>query len=149
MEKSKEESATKIKVLFLDCDGVVNCEKTFQRHRGVIGIDPYMAFLVGNMIDDLDLKVVLSSSWRHSKEGIDEVSRQVYQVFDITPSCSGIRGEEIKQWLDRHPEVEKYAILDDDTDMLPEQFPNFFKTSWKDGVTPEIIKAVRKHFEPS
>ena len=50
--------------------------------------------------------------------------------------------------LDRISEMEeKYAILDDDTDMLPEQFPNFFKTSWEVGVTPEIIEKVRKHFE--
>lgn len=135
-------------VLFLDIDGVVNCAKTFQRHRGFIGIDPYMAFLVGNMVDDLDLKVVLSSSWKNAKEGQEEVRRQVCDFIDCTPSLLGdtIRGDEIKTWLDKHPEVEKYAILDDDSDMLPEQFPNFFKCSWEEGITPEIIKRVRKHF---
>jgi hypothetical protein len=32
-----------------------------------------------------------------------------------------IRGEEIKAWLHQHPEVTRYAIVDDDSDMLPEQ----------------------------
>jgi hypothetical protein len=152
-----------MKILFLDIDGVVNCEKTMQRHRGAIGIDPYMAFLVGNMVQELDLKVVLSSSWRHWDEGVEEINNQVIPIFDKTgrepyikeeeeavPKIYTQRGREIKKWLDAHPEVEKYAILDDDTDMLPEQLPNFFKTSWKTGVTPEIIEKVKNHFsEPS
>src|SRR3989344_9306803 len=77
---------SKAKVLFLDIDGVVNCETTTQRHRGFIGIDPYMAFLVGNMVDDLGLFVVLSSSWRHFHgDGIKEISKQVCPIVDITP----------------------------------------------------------------
>lgn len=141
-------------VLFLDIDGVCNSKETAQRHRGFIGIDPYMAFLVGNMVDDLDLKVVLSSSWRHSKDGIDEVKSQVCDLLDITGDADYTeekvntqRGREIKAWLDKHPEVLRYAILDDDTDMLPEQFPNFFKTSWDTGMTPEIVEKIKKHFE--
>lgn len=142
-----------MKVLFLDIDGVVNCEMTFQRHRGIIGIDPYMAFLIGRMVDDLGLKVVLSSSWRHSKEGINEVKKQVCPILDITPVLDNphgehqIRGEEIGVWLVRHPEVTKYAILDDDSDMLPEQLPNFFQTSWKVGITKEIIEKITNHFK--
>ena len=147
-----------MKVLFLDIDGVCNSKNTTYRRDGYIGIDPYMAFLVGNMVDDLDLKVVLSSSWRHLKEGVDEISKRVCPIFDVTGTgkyikeeeeqgMHTIRGREIKAWLDEHPDVEKYAILDDDTDMLPEQFPYFFKTSWETGVTPEVIKEVRKYFE--
>lgn len=167
-----------MKILFLDIDGVVNCATTTQRHRGFIGIDPYMAFLVGDLVDRLDLKVVLSSTWRKSEDGREEVRKQVCKFIDITPSIndpalyeSGTsfikRGYEIKSWLDNNPlvkcdtptscpypmramcqghEVEKYAILDDDSDMLEEQMPNFFKTSWQTGVTPEHIKLLESHF---
>ena len=40
-----------------------------------------------------------------------------------------MRGEEIKTWLEHHPEVENYVIIDDDSDMLPEQLDNFVHTS--------------------
>lgn len=137
-----------MKVLFLDIDGVVNCKHTTQRHRGTIGIDPYMAFLVGKITLNVpDLKVVLSSSWRNFEDGRAEVERQVCKLHDVTPSrLMGIRGEEINQWLQEHPEVTRYAILDDDSDMLPEQLPNFFRTSWDTGITEEIADAVTAHF---
>lgn len=141
-----------MKVLFLDIDGVCNCATTAQRHRGVIGIDPFMALLVGRIVEATDCKIVLSSSWRHWEEGRDEVRRQVWDFIDVTPSMpkSGgaedmERGFEIQDWLDRHPEVTKFAILDDDSDMLPEQKPSFFKTSWQTGLTEEIAKQVIDH----
>ena len=43
-------------------------------------------------------------------------------------SESRVIGEEIKAWLDKQTEPYKYVILDDDCDMLPEQFPYFVQT---------------------
>ena len=153
---TQENKQEKIKVLFLDIDGVVNCVNTSQRHRGFIGIDPYMALLVGRITLALpELKVVLSSSWRNMTEGRAEVESQVVKLFDQTPpdwfdrenNHHSTRGEEIQKWLDAHPEVEKYAILDDDSDMLESQLPNFFKTTWLNGITEEIVEAVIKHLK--
>jgi hypothetical protein len=144
-----------MKVLFLDIDGVVNCATTVQRYRGYIGIDPYMAFLVGKITLEVpDLKVVLSSSWRNfHKDGIGEISRQVVPLYDVTPppwfsdGKHSTRGEEIQAWLDTHPEVTTYAILDDDTNMLLTQAPNYFQTTWKDGLTEEIMSDVIDHLK--
>jgi hypothetical protein len=135
------------KVLFLDIDGVCNSAQTINRsHRGVIGIDPYMAFLVGKITLDTGCEVVLSSSWRHSKTGREEVEQAVVPCIDITPTGDdGFRGKEIKAWLDAHPDVTHYAILDDDSDMLPTQLPHFFQTSWETGLTEEIAQAVTRH----
>jgi hypothetical protein len=47
------------------------------------------------------------------------------------------RGSEIAEWLSRHPEVDRYAIVDDDSDMLPEQVPFFVQTSFETGMTDE------------
>lgn len=155
-----------MKVLFLDIDGVVNCATTTQRHRGTIGIDPYMAFLVGKITLDTGCKVVLSSTWRHWEDAREEVRKQVVDFIDITPSMPipysekerlGLssmaelceRGKEIADWLVRNPTVERYAILDDDSDMLPEQLPNFFKTSWQTGLTEEIANRVTEHLNSS
>lgn len=138
-------------ILFLDIDGVVNCKSTMQRHRGAIGIDPYLAFLVGKIQLDTGCKVVLSSTWRLWEDSREEVRKQVVDFIDVTVDlglanyADKPRGQEIQQWLDRHPTVIKYAILDDDSDMLDEQLPNFFKTSWDTGITEEIAKAVTEH----
>lgn len=134
----------KIKVLFLDIDGVVNCATTQQRHRGFIGIDPYMAFLVGKIKLDTNCEVVLSSSWRFTKDGVDEIKKQVCDIFGCTGSDeSGFRGDEIRSWLSAHPEVKTYAILDDNSDFFADQ--NLFKTSWEKGITQEIAEQVTRH----
>jgi hypothetical protein len=143
-----------IKVLFLDCDGVINSEECMTRglFKTDFPVDPYMAFLVGKIQLDTDCKVVLSSSWRHHEPSVEKLNKQLVPIFDKTPSLPLLggaemceRGKEIKAWLDEHPEVKKYAILDDDSDMLPEQLPNFFKTTWKKGITEEIAQKVIKH----
>ncbi len=143
-----------MKILFLDIDGVVNCVTTAQRHRGFIGIDPHMAFMVGQIILETSCQVVLSSTWRLTKDGRDEVAKQVHPFIDCTPDLQRgykygycPRGEEIKSWLDNHRslEITKYAILDDNSDMLEEQLPNFFKTSWSFGINEEIKQQVINH----
>jgi len=140
------------KVLFLDIDGVCNSKHTIERsHRGVIGIDPYMAFLVGKIQLDTGCEVVLSSSWRHMKEGREEIEKAVVPIIDITPSCcQGIRGVEIYTWIQKNFTYEeqkelRYAILDDESDMLLWQKDKFFQTSWETGLTPKIADAVTKH----
>lgn len=112
-----------------------------------------MAFLVGKIVQDTDCKVILSSSWRHFAEGIEEVNNQVTKIHDkttkypskISDGKEWKRGDEIQDYLDTHSDIETYAILDDDSDMLKNQLPNFFKTSWEEGITKEIAKAVTKH----
>ena len=146
-----------MKVLFLDVDGVLNCEETFKssnRFRGVIGLDPYMGLLVNRIIEATGCVVVLSSSWRGSKEGEEEVERQISsKLYDRTGRCcTGIRGVEIYQWIVKNvawahrPENGgdfRYAILDDD--MLLWQKDHFFQTSSKTGLTDEIAEAVKTH----
>lgn len=147
-----------MKILFLDIDGVVNCQSTTQRHRGFIGIDPYMALLVGRITLAVpDLKVVLSSSWRLGSDGgIEEIETQVVQLFDKTPRPFVVegdrwstRGEEIQKWLNDHnsidDEITHYAILDDDPNMLSSQLPNYFQTQWLVGLTEEIANKVIEH----
>lgn len=137
------------KIIFLDIDGVVNCCNTRQRHRGFIGIDPYMAFIVGKIVLDTGASVVLSSSWRCFTDGRAEVEKQVVKCIDQTPvlnSVGKIRGDEIKAWLDKHPEVEDYVILDDNSDMLEEQMSHFYKTKWETGITEEIAQKVVDRF---
>lgn len=136
-----------MRVLFLDIDGVCNSEETLRKSGGgIVGIDPYLAFLVGKIQLYTDCKVVLSSSWKCWEKSVEEVKQHICEIYDMTPNLyPGSRGDEIQTWLNEHPDVEKYAILDDDDDMLPAQLPNFFQTSWKKGITENISRAIIKH----
>lgn len=140
-----------MKVLFLDVDGVLNSSDSTNFKNNLWPVDDYMCFMVGKIQLDTECAIVVSSSWRHSKEGMDAIRAKFNNVIDKTPT-SGLanyddkpRGHEIQAWLDEHPEVTKYAILDDDSDMLPEQLPNFFQTTFKTGLTPEIAKRVTEY----
>ena len=133
-----------MKVLFLDIDGVCNSAKTFQGSQEIYGLDPYMCFLVGKIKLDTDCEVVLSSSWRHSPEGVARVEERIVKLLDTTGYAkSGFRGDEVREWLNRHPEVTAYAILDDNSDFHGHQ--HLFQTKWEIGLTQEIAEAVTNH----
>lgn len=132
-----------MKILFLDIDGVVNCKHTKQHYQGFIGIDPVKAALVKHIVEATGCEIVLSSTWRIKPADRNEVRRRVGEFYDVTPDTGAIiRGTEIQQWLDTHPEVTQYAILDDDEDMLPEQDAYFIRTSWDIGLTEELAEQV-------
>src|SRR3990167_2679979 len=141
-----------MKILFLDCDGVLNCATTNFK-TDLWPLDRYMAFLVGKIVLDTGAKVVLSSAWRIHPEARAIVDQCVSPILDITPHSwynhntehHSTRGEEIQKWLDQHSEINKYAILDDCSDMLSDQLPNFFRTSWATGLTEEIANKVIAH----
>lgn len=140
------------KVLFLDIDGVCNNQKTRERQGDTkfIGIKPELAERVRRIVRETDADVVLSSSWRlfpASKEWAEEhVCKFIDQTVDMqNGKVWGVteRGYEIREWLDRHVEVERYAILDDNSDFLKGQ--HLFKTTWELGLTDEIADAVIAH----
>ena len=133
-----------VKVLFLDIDGVVNNARTEKQRGDLICIDSDLASLIRRIVNNTGCEVVLSSSWRLFKHGRDEIERLVVKCFDITPKLRGPRGFEIQAWLMSHPEVERYAILDD-ADVLPDQRQNLFRTSWDVGLTDEIALGVESH----
>lgn len=147
--------AKPFKVLFLDIDGVCN-SLAFAAKNGMNlwnKVDPAACKLVQQIIAATGCKVVLSSTWRLYPDSLKVVRQEVCQIIDSTPNLQGAgqhygitaRGVEIKDWLDRHPDVERYAILDDNSDMLPGQ--PLFKTTFAVGLTPEITAEVIKYLQ--
>lgn len=140
-----------MKVLFLDIDGVCNSAKwAMQGNKLYHGIDPEAAQLVRWIIKKTGCDVVLSSVWRLYPEARVIVKRDVCKFIGCTKdmqrgSQRGVvdRGIEVQEWLDRHPKVTQYAILDDDADFLPNQW--LFKTNFADGITEEIAQSVIDH----
>lgn len=149
-----------MKVIFLDVDGVLNSEVSREQERN--NFDNWMEHEVSEMhvnnlkkiVDATGAQIVLSSSWRfdHPKAtGRDFIVDPLMKVLDrklkaagldiidVTPDLRGkIRGAEIQDWLDRHSEVERFVILDDDVDMNDEQKPFFVNTTFKNGLTDEL-----------
>jgi len=144
-----------MKILFLDIDGVLNSAAYFKtrktpRDAKPRDIDPLKVLLLHRILEDTDAKVVVSSSWRLHPDGLENVRKAVapFEVIGVTPRHARFehRHAEIKEWLDEHPEVERYAILDDDNVASTGHGENFFKTEWYgEGLTEEIAKAVTDH----
>jgi hypothetical protein len=134
------------KILFLDCDGVVNrgssfdpTNKEYQRSDGYV-VERELVARVKQIVADTGCEIVLSSSWRLGSAGREAIQKHV-KLVDVTPSHSDyIRGYEVDQWLRMHPDVEQYAILDDNSDFYGEQ--HLFLTTFKDGLTEEIASKV-------
>lgn len=140
-----------MKVLFLDIDGVCNSRRFAEAGNSLWNnTDPVASALVKRIIAETGCKVVLSSTWRMYPESRQAVRDQVCDYIDCTIDLQRgakrnvvDRGHEVKEWLDRHPEVTQYAILDDDSDFLPDQW--LFKTTFLEGLTPAIAEAVIAH----
>lgn len=152
-----------MKVIFLDFDGVLNSLQSFkmweykkdqskwetEMYAGWKGsMREYLAMefcpICFSNMEELvrrnpDVKIVISSSWRQGEtvESLKQIlfpSKLISEaVIDVTESFSKIRGEEIQKWLNEHPEVTKYVIVDDDSEMLDSQKENFVKTTFMHG----------------
>lgn len=134
------------KVLFLDIDGVLNSRRSVVAFKGFPHsfdgddrdrFDWTAVALIRRLCEDVGASIVLSSSWR-ILHPVDECANGLdLPIFDRTPSLSGCRGMEINAWLAEHPEVTTYAIVDDNSDMLPEQKRYYVQTSELNGLSIE------------
>lgn len=149
------------KVIFLDIDGVLNTpeyqKKQFKKWKKGTGKtrDEFGYLFCPEAVNNLEYlvhvtgaKVVVSSSWRI--KGLDYL-RQMFkhrnilvEIIDVTPELNSVdRGVEIQEWLSNE-EIERYVILDDDTDFLPEQKRYFVNTPDKDGFNWKcMVKAIK------
>ena len=123
-----------MKVIFLDIDGVLNSDEYFEKINSlnVNGIEKEVDVkkieLLKQAIDETGAKVVLSSSWRYTKnaEDLKELLLKYNIYVDSTPLLgSNKRGLEIMQWVQMHQDVENYVILDDEIfDTYDEELKN-------------------------
>lgn len=132
-----------MKVLFLDIDGVLNSHRSCLALGGFpYGVEGYnrdqfdevAVRLVRHIVKVAGASIVLSSSWRILHDYEDIARGLELPIIDCTPRLAGSRGSEIAAWLAQHPEVETYAIVDDDSDMLDGQVHRFVKTNMDNGL---------------
>ena len=144
-----------MKVIFLDFDGVITTPHSHWH------IDRSKVKLVKKICNETGARVVVSSSWRprldQSQSKIDAWKERRLPkelgdlVIGVTPSIGGARGCEIKAWLEHHPGIEEYVILNDDDDMLEEQLFRFVETDFVCGLTnreADLCISILNHIQP-
>lgn len=144
-----------MKIIFLDWDGVLNNRPYFVEHKMSLvkaltnatpAFDPAAVERLNDLVAATGAWVVISSSWRNGRSLTSlrgHLARRGFRgyVYGKTPDLPGReRGDEIRQWLDRHPLVTSFVVLDDDADMTAVR-ENFVQTSMDTGLTDDHVTA--------
>ncbi len=123
----------KMKILFLDIDGVLNSSKYIRYGNELENpdgltweqsqIDPTAVETLNMIIDATGCFVVICSAWRtlHSRVELQEIlTARGFRgkIIGTTPNLPGkTRGDEIQAWIDNfvklRKKIDKFAILDD------------------------------------
>jgi hypothetical protein len=147
-----------MKVIFLDFDGVITIPPKWYLKADKIKY-------IKQIVDATGAKIVISSSWRQGtveltiEKMIGRMKRcprnrmfnwLIDNLYDVTPwICydkyfgTG-RGGEIQTWLDDHPEVDNYVIIDDDGGMLDSQLYHFVQTNPWTGLTKKDYRKIKQ-----
>ena len=111
------------------------------------------------LCEDISAEVIVSSTWRSGKtiEELQEIFNYcggTFKVISKTPHTGYERGTEISKWIQDNINLEvhgcnyydfhKYAIIDDDSDMLLNQRFNFFQTDNYSGLTPNTCYKIKR-----
>ena len=131
------------RVIFLDYDGVVNtpmwndkgtkCTYNFPKDNKVNNFQAVQ--WISECCQKFHYDIVVTSTWRlnsNYKEClINGGLRPGIEILGRTEDLwdpNNCRGYEIARYLEDHPEINYYIIIDDEDDMLPEQKDHFIQT---------------------
>ena len=145
-----------MKVIFLDIDGVLVTRNSIKYQYLNFPDDTSIQFgkkaikNLNKLIRLTKAKIVISSTWRlfHSLEKLQNIFEEqnikgkiisTTSVEKATIEEDIPRGQKIADWLEQHPEVKQYVIIDDDVQADCIQFHpyNCVETSYKRGFAPE------------
>lgn len=160
-----------MKVIFLDIDGVLNCDTTTNRIFGYDFVDDDKVDRLKRIIDETGAKVVLSSTWRTGWYDLEKgrgntldadlfialerrLLKSGIEMIDKTPVFKGhlsVRGQEIRYWIEHSEEdIESFVILEDWESLYPYNDDNIVWTDGYDGLTDKdvesAIKILNKNF---
>jgi len=110
------------------------------------------------LCEETNSAVVLSASMRshHDVEKLNQIFKYcgaTFTIIDKTPYTGYERGTEISKWLKEncmkwfgvhYYDFYRFAIIDDDSDVLLNQQFNFFQTDNYSGLTPNICYRIKR-----
>ena len=142
-----------MKVIFLDIDGVLN-------YRGSDFIDARCLNNLRHIVNETGAKIVIISTWRvcmdetYYKKYVSKPNKELDRYreiltttfsgnirwFDITSDLNERRSDEIKLWLNNHPEFTNFVVIDDFNVQYDENFPdNWVRPSYySNGLNTEL-----------
>jgi hypothetical protein len=149
-----------MKIIFLDIDGVINPWMSEKGPGGKFGKQALENFkLILEAVQEA--YVVITSTWRdhytlsQMKVFFKEAGIEPNRILDITPDLRRVEGmirhypgrnEEILAWLDQHPEVENFVIIDDvDQEQMEGMEEHFFQTKFEEGLLREQSLKIIDH----
>ncbi len=156
--------------LFLDIDGVLNSEEYAIKINNLVlsswikhaieadedynpWFDPSSVAVLRTIQERYNFKIVISSTWRYhlSVADFNKLFLKYYNwdtngiIIGKTDTGSGIRGTQIKRWLDSYGKYPyNYLIVDDSSDMLDTQKQFFLHVSLLDGLKEKHLEDVFK-----
>ena len=108
-----------MKIIFLDIDGVLNCDKTPNPRKFPYVVDKKLLARLHGLLERTKARVVLSSSWRCDPVGLLAAKHWGVPFIDVCPDKpKSPRGKEMQQWFADHPRVTRFAVIDDEDDEL-------------------------------
>jgi hypothetical protein len=113
------------KIVFLDFDGVLNCERSIEELKTRYRFSKPCVAAVNSLLRETEAFVVITSSWRNHwtlRENAEFLERDGLlkgRVLGKTPTFEAEpRGIEIDAWLKSAPyAIESFVIVDDRNDM--------------------------------
>lgn len=147
-----------MKVIFLDVDGVLNANdyiKTTDKVNDILRIHDSNLINLQKLKISTDAEIILTSTWKfdYAKKNdlgkylIDKLEEYNLQIYDYTIDNFYDRGRGIIEYLNKHPYIEEFVILDDDYFNDYDIFgltSNLIRTSCAKGLTEsDIEKAIK------
>lgn len=147
-------------VLFLDFDGVLNSREWMLRRSAWSSpgprLDTEAVERLNDVLDETGAVVVVSSSWRNDAP-VDDL-RGVLESNGFDGEVVGKirnlrsaerRGDVIREWIDEHPDISGYAVVDDIPEAVVGPIPtgNVVETSYDTGLTDEKAEELRETLE--
>lgn len=141
-----------MKAIFLDIDGVL-CINNPDR------LEFSLMLRLKRIIDATNAIVVLSSDWRcredwflSAKKQLSSMHIDIFDCTDVHPFTlkeskvvpgQPLRAGEILEFLKKHPEIERFVVIDDREDAeIKGQEETFFQTNPEIGITNEDVDKI-------
>ncbi len=127
--------------IFLDVDGVLNCDSTKERCMGFLGIEPRFVQNLKYIVDMTNAQIVLTTTWKYGWEPVNKnlndewadyldraLQEEGLEAIAKTEDDGYCRGAGIADWLAKNP-AEAWVVLDD----------NFFRDFGKYEIQEHLV----------